>query len=176
MGDQLSNVVATTLAEEGYVTTTIKGKQYSIRLLPAMQGVALANRLIRGVMPSLGAWLDGDRRSDFILPEDDNMFTEIALLLSSKLEDIGIEEIIKVLCIGLKCNGEEVNFDTHFRANYSDLMLVIETAMKENFGSFFIDYLEAKGISLQEIKETFTASKTPTQEVTEKPEAQTSQE
>jgi hypothetical protein len=176
MTDQLSKVVAATLAEEGYVVTDIKGKQYSIKLLPAMQGVALANRIIRAVMPAIGAWFDGDKKEDFILPEDNNMFTEIALLLSSKLEDVGLEEIIKALCAGLKCNGEVVDFDSHFRANYSSLLLVIETAMKENFGSFFTEYLGAKGVSLQEVKGAFEALKTPSQETAAQTKAQTSSE
>ena len=160
MTDELRKIADKVLSAEGSVGTTIQGDAYVIKLLPAMQGVSLCNRLFRTFVPAIGAWLDGDKREGLILPEDDTMFSEITHILAKNFETLGIEDVIRAICSGLTCNGVEVDFDNHFRGKYDTLLLVLEVALKENFGSFFTGYLEEKGINLQVIVNSF---KTPTE-------------
>ena len=154
MSDELQQIAEKVLEEEGCVNKNISGKLYTIKLLPAMQGVSLCNRLFRTFVPAIGAWFDGGRREGLILPEDDSMFTEIAMILSNKIDELGLEDVIRALCFDLKCNGVVIDFDNHFRGNYSDLVTVLEIALRENFGSFFTEYLKEKGLDLQVVLNT----------------------
>ena len=150
MLDDLSSIANQVMVEEGCVLKEIGGNKYVITMLPAMQGVSLAKRLLKAFVPLAGMWVDGSNREGLILPEDDNLYTELAMLFVNNLDDVNVEEVIAALFSGLTCNGSVVDFDTHFRKNYSNLLLILEEALKENFGSFFGDYLKAKGINLQE--------------------------
>ena len=159
----LDKIAESILVEEGYVRKVINGDEYIIKLLPAMQGISLFVRLTKAITPLIGMWADGEKKEDFVLPEEDNLFTELALLFTSKLDDINIEEVTSALMNELTFNGKVVDFDEHFRANYCNLLLLLEEAIKENFGSFFVDYLKAKGINFQE---GLAALKTRMQETT----------
>ena len=150
MSDELNRIAEEVMVEEGRVLKVINGKKYVIQMLPAMQGVSLAKRILKSVVPLLGMWADGEKKEDFILPEEDNLFAELALMFNSKLDELNVEEVIAALVSGLTCDGKEVEFNTHFRQNYSELLLVLEEALRGNFGSFFVEYLEAKGINFQE--------------------------
>ena len=150
MSDELNKIASEVMVEEGCVSKVIGGKKYVIQMLPALQGVSLAKRILKSVVPLLGIWADGDKKEGFILPEDDNLFAELAIMFTGKLDDLNVEEVIVALTAGLTCDGKEVDFNTHFRKNYAELLLVLEEALKENFGSFFVDYLEAKGINFRE--------------------------
>ena len=76
------------------------------------------------------------------------MFTDLAIALVRQLDELELEETCRVLLAGLTCNGQPVDYETHFAGNYSAYIQVIEYALKENFGSFFTDYLKAKGLEI----------------------------
>ncbi len=137
------------MVEEGHVSYTIGEDVYVIKMLGAIQGIALVNRILKAIIPIAGLWVDGDNKKGLLLPEDDNFFAELTLMFVNKMDELGVEEVIGALCQGLTYNGKEVSFDAHFRCNYSNLLLVLEQAFRENFGTFLEDYLKAKGIDLQ---------------------------
>ena len=148
--DNISAIADSVMVEEGYTLKEINGDVYRLKMLPAMQGVSLAKRILKAVVPLIGMWADGEKKEEFILPEEDDLFTELALLFTSKVDELNVEEVISALMNELTCNGVEVDFNTHFRKNYCNLLLLLEESIKENFGSFFVDYLKAKGINFQE--------------------------
>lgn len=152
MSDSLSiaSIAEEVAVQEGHVSYKLGDDVYVIKMLPGKQGMALAIRILKAIIPIAGLWVDGENKQGLILPEDDNLYTELALMFVSKLEEVNSAEVIAALCNGLTFNGDVVEFDSHFMCNYSSLLLVVEQAFKENFGTFLGEYLEAKGINLQQ--------------------------
>lgn len=132
----------------GYKKIQIGNKVYSIRLLPASVGFSVATNLIKTFLPVLGSYADANGRKGLVLPEDDSVFSEMAILLCSQLDKIDPLILVQQLLADSLVNGKQFNFDDQFRANYSDLIKLIEFALKENFGDFFTGYLQEKGIKL----------------------------
>ena len=157
------------LVREGYVSKTIDGVVYSAKLIPAIQGVALGNRLIQAALPAIGAWKDGVDKADTVSPEEESMYTDIAILISTKLGDLGVEDIFLTLTNEMKVDGLNIDFDSQFRGKYDVLLEVITFCIKENFGDFFTSFLKNKGIDLQKmVGDTLQGvSETPTAEVLE---------
>ena len=141
------------LVKEGFVSITIEGVVYSAKLIPAIQGIALGNRLIQAALPAIGAWKDGIDRADLVAPEDESLYTDIAILVSTKLGDLGIEDIFLTLTKDMKVDGVEMDFDVQFRGKYTTLIEVITFCLKENFGDFFTSFLKNKGVDLQKMVE-----------------------
>lgn len=147
----IGDIAAQLLAKKGYKVTIIEGKAYSIRLLPATKGLALGLKLTKTFLPALGAFVDAGKREGLILPEDDTMFSEIAFTLTSQMDKLDLSTIINELLHQAICDDELIDFDSHFQANYSVLIQLVEFALKENFGDFFTQYLRSKGINLGEL-------------------------
>ena len=162
---EIQDIANNALAQKGYKTINIDGDMYAIKLLPATQGLGLALNLIKIFLPSLGAWADGEKREGLILPEDDSMFSEIAMLLVSQMDKIDLAGVVKSLLNGLMVNNQSIDFDTHFSGNYEALVELVEVAMKENFGSFFTNYLRKKGIGLKGLLPNQEASNAPEAEI-----------
>lgn len=161
---ELGDIAGGVLASKGYKVKTIDGDVYAIKLMPATQGLSLALNLIKIFLPSLGAWADGEKKEQFILPEDNQMFSEVAMLLVSQMDKVDLSAVVRSLLNGVLYNNEQVDFDKHFSAKYDELIELVEFAMRENFGSFFTNYLRRKGIDLGSIL--------PSQEASEEPQAE----
>lgn len=111
-----------------FKTKEINNKTFQISLLPAGEGIQMAQKLSTLVLPLLDA-SDGDELElDFI---------KIAASLSSSLGDNDLLTIIRRLLKGMAVDGREENFDEYFRGNYGVLVQVVAFALQENFGSFF---------------------------------------
>lgn len=147
-------------AEEGYVKVIVNKKVFRIKLLSTTNGLNIINRMTKLFLPLMGSWMDSGRREGLILPEDDEAYTTIALLLVSKLDDFAIVKVIKALLYDLKLEDETVDYETYFRANYGELALLVESSLRENkLLDFFTDFLKSKGVDLQkgleDLKTTF---------------------
>jgi hypothetical protein len=165
---EIQNIANDVMAKQGYKQIMLDEGMYAIKLLPSTQGIALALNLIRVFLPSIGAWADGEKKEGLILPEDNSMFSEVAMLLVGQMDRIDLSDVIKTLVGNTLLNNQPINFEEHFVGNYGTLIELVEFALKENFGSFFTTYLRKKGIVLGELMATSSASETPSAEMEDK--------
>lgn len=126
----------------------LDGNAYSLQLLPASKGFSIGMELIKIAAPIVGVFADKSQTEDAMFPEDNDMFFEASSILVSGMDKINVGNIVQELLSDLRCNGEVVNFDIHFRANYGTLIAILEVALKENFSDFFSSYLKAKGLEI----------------------------
>lgn len=149
--NELSDIAK--LAEEankkaGYHTIEICGKQYRIKLMKSRAALAIALSIAKVIAPALAAWADSEKNKEFILPEEDNLYTEVALHLVNGLDKISVIDLVGHLTEGTECQGNIVDIDEDFKGNIGGLVKLVEFSLKENCGDFFITYLKEKGISL----------------------------
>lgn len=116
-------------------TKTIQGKQYQIYLLPATEGIGMAKRLASTFLPFLGEFYENIANGSID-------FQAMAVALVGELEDYDIISDVKRLLRETAVDGNEVDFDNYYMANYGELVEAVAFAIKENFSSFFA----AKGL------------------------------
>ena len=81
-------------------------------------------------------------KHDELLHGAPTTFTDFAMTLCSQLDDAKVIETVTVLLDGIEVDGEAINVDEYFAANYGEMVEVLELSIRENFESFFT----AKGI------------------------------
>lgn len=113
---------------DSFKTKEIKDRTFQISLLPAGEGIQMAQKLSTLVLPILEGAGEDEVEIDFM---------KIATGLSASIGDKELLAIIHRLVKGLAVDGKEVKFDDYFRGNYGELIQVIAFALQENFGSFF---------------------------------------
>lgn len=116
------------------VQTNIEGVSYQAVKLPAGVAFMHGTFLLKSILPSLGAGIDGSRAEEWEAP---TTFTEMALHLCSRLDEDRVLKIVKDLCNDLYADGKKATFDDYFSGQLDVLILVLEWLFKENFGSFF---------------------------------------
>lgn len=158
MSDDIAKIAQATLEQAGVHSIKIKDSTYTIELLPATQALAVATQLLKVAAPALGAWADSKNKAELILPEENDTFAVIGSLLVGQLDKISVLDIVTLLTQNIKKNGEVINIDTEFRGNLGGLIAILEFILKENCGSFFTDYLQAKGLSLPSLKKVMGTS------------------
>jgi hypothetical protein len=151
MSNEIANIASSIKSKAGFVDKEINGKRYTIKLLPARNGIVIGTQLIKTFLPALAAYADGAKKSQLVMPEDDNIWTSVAMLLVNQMDKINVLDIIDILLENLSENGSSVKWDDAFVGNYSGLLQIIEFTMKENFGDFFTNYLSQKGINLDSL-------------------------
>jgi hypothetical protein len=151
--DDIKKITQAALAQAGVHSINIKGKTYTIELLPATQAFAVAIQLVKVALPTIGAIVDGTKKQDLILPEEDNLFTDAAVLLVAQMNNISVLDIVQLLTQKITLDGKAVNIDDEFKGNLGGLVCLLEFTLKENVGDFFTEYLQAKGISIQSLKD-----------------------
>ncbi len=165
--NEINQIATDVMAQQGYKQIMLEEGMYAIKLLPSTQGIGLAFNLIRVFLPSIGAWADGEKKEGLILPEDNSMFSEVAMLLVGQMDRIDLSQVIKTLVGTALLNNQPIDFEKHFVGNYGSLIELVEFALKENFGSFFTSYLRKKGIDLGSLTTQASASETPSAEMEE---------
>jgi hypothetical protein len=146
--NDIEKIAQSTLDQAGVHSTTIKGTVYNIDLLPATQSLAVATQLLKVCLPAIGAYFDGTKREGLILPEEDTLFADVSSLLVTQLDKVSILDLVTLLTQNIKKKGVVVDVDEEFKGNLGGLIALLEFVLKENCGSFFVDYLQNKGISL----------------------------
>lgn len=141
------------MAEEGYVSKVINGKTYSIKLLDAMPAFVTGLQLVRAFLPALGGFLDGAKREGLVLPEEESLFAETAMLLVSQLDKVNLAEVVSYLLQDARCDKQTFDYNSHFRGKIGDFLSLVEFALRANFSDFFTGYLKEKGLSLQSLRE-----------------------
>ena len=148
MSNPIQDIANNINQAEGYRNISLGGKTYSIKLLPASTGFTVATLLLKTFLPAIGSWVDSQEREGLVLPEEENVYAEIAMLLCTQMDKIDLLSIVQTLLSEAAVNNAKFNFDIEFRGNYGNLIALIEFALKENFKDFFLEYLQSKGISL----------------------------
>ena len=122
-------------------TTTINDKEYSIKILGGLEGIKMAKRLSKIILPLIGGSLDGLRHDD-IIHGAPKSFTQLALTICEQMDEAGVEQIIVDLLQGCRVKGadgmsRDVDINEDFAANYGELIELLEFSLTENFSSFF---------------------------------------
>lgn len=115
---------------DNVIKKTIKDTEYQLYLLPAEDGIVIAQKLSQLVLPLLSA-SDG-KEGEFSFD-----FAKLATALSMGISDKELLTIIKRLLKEATANGKQIEFNSYFRANYGTLVALLAFSLKENFGSFF---------------------------------------
>lgn len=151
-----SNLTKDLAAQSGFKTVDINGKKYTYELLPALTAARVGVNLLEMFLPAVGSAVDGFRRKDFVLPEDDNILSEIALQLTMSLGKADVVQVISDMLFNVSCGAAKVSdLDRHFQGNLSGLILLVEDTLKENFGELFLGYCKAKGFVIPSLKDLF---------------------
>ena len=100
-------------------------KEFQIHVLPASEGLVMAHKLSKLVLP-------------FLTEETTEInFTIIAKSLGDNLGEKEILTMVKRLIKDLAVDNKDISFDDYFASNYGELVQLIGFALKENFSSFF---------------------------------------
>lgn len=162
MSDVISKIAENATKEAGLHSTTIKDKTYTIELLPATQALAIGLELFKTVLPSFAAWGDYVRKEEVILPEEDNIYTEVSMLLVNQADKLNSTDLVKVLTQKVYSNGVPVDVDREFMGNVGGLVILLEFIIKENIGPFFKEWLEKKGLIIPSLFSQKTQEETST--------------
>lgn len=114
------------------------GKTYQLTVLPAGEGYAMALRLLKLILPALGGGLDG-MQHDELIHGAPRTFSDLALTICEQMDKADVLGITKRLVKDVVVDGQGIDFDEYFAANYGELITVLEWSLKENFGSFFTE-------------------------------------
>lgn len=151
--DQINQFRNEALEKEGLKETKINGKSYAVKLLPAYQGFAVGMQLIKTFLPAFGSFLDNNNKKEYILPEEESLFTEIAILLVDQMGKINLMDVIQLLLQDVRVDGNQIDVDQHFMGKYSEFVSLLQFALEANFKDFFTGYLKEKGIEIHSLRE-----------------------
>ncbi len=152
MSNDLERIKESVLQKAGIHEKTIGGKTYKITLLPATSALAVATQLMKLALPSIGAFVDGMKKEEITLPEDNMVFTEVATLFVQQLGQVSILDLAGLLLSNVTRDGVDVDVDVEFRGNLGGLVTLLEFSLKENCGDFFTEYLKEKDIDLPALR------------------------
>jgi hypothetical protein len=144
----------------------INGKVYKVIPLGASDGLVVWENLLSLLGPSIGVGIDSFNHNE-IIDGSPTTFSEAVLLLQRKLDGTQLVNYSEELFTGLKCDGDDVDWNTHFSANYGDWMQVMMLAMKENFQSFFTE--SGFDLNLQSMMSKVLPQPVPSEELEKKP-------
>lgn len=146
------SILENAISASGTHQFNVGGNVYTIQLLPATKGLVIGTDLIKLAAPVLGLFADNSD-DEFALPEEQDLFFQASTVLVNNMDKLDIVEMVQDLLTGMTFNSKTVEFDSHFRGDYGTLLMVLETALKENFGSFLSSYLKVKGIEIPSLRD-----------------------
>lgn len=143
------------LKDTKYREVVINGRELRFKKLGAWSGLQVGAKLSEILAPMIGTTFDAWRREGEVLVEDSTIASEITLELSKVLSNTEVFDSIKILLADVKEGNGKVNLEEDLEI--AELLILIEAAIKENFGQSFLDYCEAKGLPIltvwQEMRE-----------------------
>lgn len=150
----MQDIMKDLAAQSGFKTVEINGKSYTYELMDSYPALLVGGALLETFLPAFGAIGDGIRKKDMIMPEEDNIMSEIALQLATSMGKTNLVDIVKQLLFNVTCGSTSVkDISKHFKGNLSGMILLVEDALKENFGELFLGYCKAKGFDLPSLKD-----------------------
>lgn len=130
-------------------------RDYSIQVLPALIGMEIGERIYTAMAPAIAAAFDGNPDANIFA--ESTFFTNIAIAMVQGSEKLKLVETTKALFKNVACDGEPIEFNTHFAGLYGEMFEVMGFILKENFGELFTKIFKDK---LSQIHTLKTALKT----------------
>ena len=103
--------------------------------------------------------------------EQGSLFTDLSIAIVSKLDDLDVINVVQELLRGCTANGKAIDPNEYFSGQIDHFYLVIEFALKENFGDFFSKVLKAKGLEIHTLREMMTPTMTQQEDTAETSES-----
>jgi hypothetical protein len=157
------NHVQQAFANAGHREKQLNGKTYSLQLLPASVGLATFFDLIELFGTSIANIADSVRNEDAMLPEEMLTFTHATQLFISNMGNKDMMALIHTLVSKVSCNGQPIDFDSHFAGKYGELAIIIEWVLKENFKDAFTSWLRDKGLEIPSLSNLMKPKETPSE-------------
>lgn len=146
MSSLLNDVVSDVKLGLGVREKLINNKKFSLTLLPADEGLAVAFKLFAMLGPSVASIADSSRTEEYKLPEEDDLYTQAVLHLVSRMSDVpDVIKVIKTVTRELKVNGNLIEFNDYFKGNYGELISALKFCLEENFKDAFMLLFKEKG-------------------------------
>lgn len=115
----------------------INDKVYKIVPLPWEEGIELWEDMMKVVLPSIGSGLDRLQHDEF--SGSPTTFTEACINLSHNLDGHTLRVYSQAMFDGATVDGEPLDVNKEFTANYGAWRKLFVFALKENFESFFVE-------------------------------------
>ncbi len=131
----------------------LDGKNYEITLLDGKVAAVLSLELFKVVLPAMASMKDSNDAAPNCLPEDQAMYTDMCMLLVSQSDKMGFKGLLDTLTLGVTVDGQPCDVDVEFRGKVGYLFALLEYILRENCGSLFTHYLQAKGFDLPSLME-----------------------
>ncbi len=154
---EVQQMAAQFATQAGQHNITVGGNHYTIKLLPTSIAIKTGMELFEAFLPALGAFGDNQKNKDFILPEEDMIFTEIAVHLSKGLGKTDVVTLFKQLLEGAYVNNQPLEYETQFAGKLGDLRKLVTFALKENFSELFTGTLKDMGLEIPTLGEVMKA-------------------
>lgn len=117
--------------------TEIDGNKFVIHKLGAMEAFVMGKDLMKVVAPLFGGTLDGMRETYDL--EAPRTFTELAVVLSDRIDTIGIEQMAVKLLRGVTKNGVEIkDLNDPNQIETHEFFELFGFALQENFKKLFM--------------------------------------
>lgn len=162
--NDIQKIAESSLKQAGYHTITIRDKKYTIELLPATQALSIGMEIFKTLLPPMASWMDSKEKEQYVLPEENSMYTEVSLLLVNQLNKISVLDIVNILTKDVYHNGSKIDIDNEFKGNTAGLLVLLEFSLKENIGPLLQDWFEEKGFKIP----FFSDQKTKQEDTTDK--------
>jgi len=111
----------------------IDGTEYRIQPFPAFKGLVILKKLTKIVGPSMTTLLGSADAEGVDLANAEKAIE----LLVENFEGDGVELLIKDLINSVSKNGQPLQFDIEFMADYGKLLKLVTEVVKVNYGSVF---------------------------------------
>lgn len=111
----------------------INDTEYRIQPFPAFKGLVLLKKLTKVVGPSITALMGGEAEGEVEV----NSLEKAIELLVENFDGDGVETLIKELIKSVTKNGQPLNFDLEFMADYGKLFKLVTEVVKVNYGTVF---------------------------------------
>ncbi len=114
----------------------VDGIVYEITQFSATKSLRLLTRLASyfsepiGVIVDKGG-LDANLSSDLV--------SKMAKSLFEKLDESQVEKTVKELLEGVRCEGKQILFDTHFQGRLLHLFKVLKAVLEVQYNDFFVE-------------------------------------
>lgn len=149
----MNSEFAALVSKSGFKQITIGQHTYMYEVLPAFPSLQVGSKLIKLLLPSISAAADAWEREKYIAPEESSFFSEISMRILDGLDKIDIVEVVQQLLFNVSCDGKKIqDVSKHFQGDVSTLLLILEDVVKENFGEYFLGYMEKKGLSIPSLE------------------------
>ncbi len=115
---------------------TIEGEEFRVSPLPAFKGLVYLKKLTKIIGPSIAAAFGTDEEKAKLEEGSFDVKSAVELLVEN-FDDDSVEVLIRDFMKTVTKNGQPINFDIEFMADYGKLFKLVTEVVKVNYGSVF---------------------------------------